>query len=153
MLQVYASKLSIKPDDKFILSSDLFFELLLTQRKLRVDQQVAAIMKSIDGATPVNSKAGPYTFISRDNVYLDFRYLSTGCKTVINVYSCPKTLFYAIECGNNAHLELLKLPRGKVIIPNAPFSLEDFSIDCQLITPDKTVHCSSFFELESNWDF
>lgn len=57
---------------------------------------------------------------TQDGSGLAITNLSTGCKTVINVYTFPNILFSVEEAGRNALEEALKLPWGSVVMSTLP---------------------------------
>lgn len=57
---------------------------------------------------------------TQDGSGVDITNLSTGCKTVINVYTFPNILFSVEEAGRNALEEALKLPWWSVVVSTLP---------------------------------
>lgn len=135
-------------DTKLIRKNDEWFNFKFLVSGLTTDDRVKEVMKAIDGAEP---KSDRLMDTPLDKGVL-ISYLSTGCKTALNIYNSPDTCFDACECGNNALLEILKLPKGKVLMPERPSSLTDFPIDINYVTHGGVFHCNSYNEFIRIWD-
>jgi hypothetical protein len=95
MLTIYTRKELIPTDMEYIRYNDTFFKgVALTD-----DSITKLILSSIDNAH-YNS---PETFIGRDEtlVALNKEHLSTGTKTLLNIYTNPAVCFDTLECGVN----------------------------------------------------
>lgn len=107
MLELYINRDDIK--EKILDFNDDFFDI--NKGKLSVDKIIANLAYKIDGAKFVSNTE----IKTRFGKILDTSYLSTGCKTAINVYLHPEMIINTVECGNNAMQEILKLENGKIL--------------------------------------
>lgn len=57
-------------------------------------------------------------FIDRFDVGVYFSNLSTGCKTIFNIYYHPDKIFSCIECGYNALDVIFKMQNGRIYLPD-----------------------------------
>lgn len=90
--------------------NDKFFNknTLLTDSNI-----VKRILRDIDGAVRVDNNRFQSKFSSSGIVSREF--LSTGCKTALNIVEHPDTVFSTIECGINALDVILTLHEGKIL--------------------------------------
>lgn len=114
-LNVYYRKEDIPNNLRYVLYNDGFF---IKRGMVDINGTIKSIIKSIDDGELVSSK----TFISQrhpDFGALFIDYLSTGCKTAINVYYSAEegTCIDTISCGYNAIGEILRLPQGNILYP------------------------------------
>ena len=129
--------------------NDAWFDANFRQSKIVMDAVVKRIIMQIDGSKVVDNR----TIITRFGEARTLDYLSTGCKTAINVYMFPDICFNAIECSSNSLQEILRLNRGYVIMPLRPLIEDDFDIDALLINNEgKAKVVKKFTELESLLD-
>jgi hypothetical protein len=100
MITLYTKKELIPNGIKFCAVNDLFF----VNTMLSDDPVVTKMLKEIDCATYIS----PKTFLGRDASLgaVGKEKLSTGVKTLINLYTHPDDCVSLIECGSNA-LQLL----------------------------------------------
>lgn len=111
-LRIY-TKISDIPDGLDVIDyNDKFFAGII----LKDDEVSKQILKEIDQAN-YNSKN---TFIGRDKSLgaLNKSFLSTGCKTLLNIISKPEFCFNVIECGQNALKLLAKIHDGNIFWKN-----------------------------------
>lgn len=130
MLYIYSDKDTIPKDKKYIDCNDIFFN---TKTTLSDGELVPYILQKIDGA----KKYSDLTFIPRNeklgSLYKEF--LSTGCKTLLNIISYNNYCFDLVECGNNVlHL----LPYISMNVKQASVFWRDYcfpfdSIDCNFM--------------------
>ena len=125
-LYVYTDKSEIPNDITLINDNDTFFDL----HTYLIDCEfIRYIIEEIDGSGYVDTE----TFKSGFNDDIIPRtYLSTGAKTIINVYHHPKNYCFNLTCcGNNALEALFSIRDGHVFweLPVVMFSLEDESCD------------------------
>lgn len=80
-------------------------------------------------------------YIKEDKMYSRFdkelcismKLLSTGCKTLINVYSFKNKIFDIVACGNNVIEEIFKLKKGNIFISCYIF-IPNFDFKVNVIT-------------------
>ena len=84
------------------------------------------------------------------DTYTDMLHLSTGCKTALNCLCYPDKIFNVMECGENALIEILRLPKAKIyfrdIVPLLLFVdvKRDFTLH---LGSDTEEHYTSYNEL------
>lgn len=127
MLELYVLK-DLRDDDRFKLCNDAYFSYAASYGMIKFDDFVKRMIREIDkseyiGDFRIKSRFGDYT------VLIDK--LSTGCKTVINIYSMIDRAFFIGECGKNALERIFSLKQGKCYT-NTFFIPPKFSgkIDC-----------------------
>lgn len=124
MITIFKNKKDIPQDKEYIELNDIFFNQN-TARKL--DERAEQFIERID-ASKLLSK---YRIRSRfDDIILNTDQLSTGCKTVLNVFYYPDKVFCLKECGNNALEVLYNLEKGSVYSEYAmiPFDIEKVAV-------------------------
>ena len=89
----------------FIRDNEDFF-MRVTINKL--DEKVNGLTRYTDGATYVNEQL----FRDRYGAYVPWSGMSTGGKTVLNVFYNPELCFNTAECGENAAADLKNLKQG-----------------------------------------
>lgn len=130
-------------------SNDLFFnEFRFTSNFNYKDPTVSKLIREIDGGVLIDS----HNFLAKNGDLISLSYLSTGCKTALSIYFNPDKWFDAVECGNNALVEILKLNHGKVVMYRKPYCEENFDLDVELITSQGTYHCTDFMECDYYWE-
>ncbi len=108
MLEVYMYEPERQP---MLTRNNEYFDL--NRANMVVDEKIKDIMMKIDGATYVSNKDIKSKF---GGSVIDSTRLSSGCKTVINVYMNPELLIDTTLCGNNALEEIFKLHQGKIYL-------------------------------------
>jgi hypothetical protein len=95
MITWYTDRNSIPSDMEYVKFNDAFF--LFTE--LKDDAVTARILSTIDKAKYVSASS----FMGRDESLgaLNKDYLSTGAKTLLNIYANPNICFNLIEVGVN----------------------------------------------------
>lgn len=108
MITIYKNKKDIPEHMEYIELNDIFFNQNTAQK---LDIHAQKVIEEIDRARLL----GKYKIESRFNqVTLDIDCLSTGCKTVLNVFYYPDKVFCMKECGNNALEILYQFEEGSV---------------------------------------
>lgn len=130
-LHLYLNREDIPERTQFCMENDLFFN---GNTMLTDSEGCKAALKVIDKAT-YNS---PQTFIGRDSSLgaLYREYLSTGCKTILNIIQHPDICFSLIECGRNAKEFVLQLKNGNALWVPDQLEIED-DVQCDVICNDK----------------
>lgn len=125
-LKVYARREDVPAGMKVVDVSDIFFD----SYELKEDALTSKILMDIDKAI----YSSPTTFIGRDEELgsLNKSFLSTGCKTLLNIAYHPDICFNVQLCGQNV-LDLLYLIRNGNVLWEHPvlFSLDD-SLECDI---------------------
>lgn len=126
-LAVFTDKSKIPKDIKFVNYNDIFFgEVLLNETEL-----VKTVLEKVDRAI----YHSPTSFIGRDKDLgaLHKSYLSTGCKTLLNIISNPNICFDVCECGPNALTLLSYIKNGYVYWHNPALQvLETYECDIKV---------------------
>lgn len=146
MLTIYMSKTCIPKDLMFVTNNEDEFDLNFMADCSRFDDTVKGLIKRIDGSTLMPDNSIP-SILTKFNNRLDITYLSTGCKTAINVHLMSEVCFSLNECGNNAIIEILRFNSGTVYLDYEPFSWDDFMVDCLLVSDLGRKRCSTFSDL------
>lgn len=150
MLTLYTSPDILETTNKHILchADDDFDSWFVEQQNGVVDDTVKHLMKAIDGSEYTSG----YTMKTREGRTLDMTYLSTGCKTAINVYTRTDCIVLAQECGDNALIEILQLHQGNVIMLRKPWvDIDGFDTDCELIVDEEHYICKDFDDCDRYW--
>ncbi len=124
MITIFKNKKDIPQNKEYIELNDIFFNQN-TARKL--DERAEQFIERID-ASKLLSK---YRIRSRfDDIILNTDQLSTGCKTVLNVFYYPDKVFCLKECGNNALEVLYNFEKGSVYSEYAmiPFDIDKVAV-------------------------
>ena len=121
--------------DKVQFFNDAFF--MFNINNIVFDDIVKYLMKVIDGV----EYAGNNCFYSKyGGVALHVSELSTGCKTAINVYSCPDKIFDIGECGNNALAAICNLKRGNIYTDEF-VNTDTFNNTVRVVCKNKGIDC------------
>lgn len=124
MITIYKNKKDIPQNKEYIELNDVFFN---KNTVLVLDEHAEEIVEQIDGA----KLDGKFKIKSKFNeVTLDVDCLSTGCKTVLNVFYFPEKVFCMKECGDNALEVLYALENGGVYSNYAviPFDMPEVQV-------------------------
>lgn len=145
MLTIYRYKDLI--DTELKTENDAWFDAIFLEDYYFTDATVRSLMLSIDKAVPYGTRnmTTPYGLCA------SMSFLSTGCKTAINIYAFPDYCFDALGCGNNARVEMLKLQRGRVYMSELPCSDDNFPMNAELVTDSGRLRCGSYEELKDLW--
>jgi len=109
MLNIY-----LKNCDDVIMCNDYFFStetynLVLQQKELR------DLIENIEGVKFIDNR----NIISKFNQeYIGLNFISTGCKTVMNILTHPELVFTSDECGINLLEHIYKIKVGSVFMRN-----------------------------------
>lgn len=145
MLKIYTTP-DLVSTDIIIKDNDRYFhdQFMKPSSKREIDDKMKELMLEIDGSTYIGSQA----IKTRYGAIKDLDFLSTGCKTAINVYSSPDKVIDTLECGGNAAVEIMKLNKGSAIITGMPAAECDAwdELHCEIIGENKTIVCTSFNE-------
>ena len=125
-LVIYTSKEELMVGMQYVNYNDQFFQWMY----LHDDETTKTILREIDRAR-YNSKT---TFIGRDKDLgvLNKEYLSSGCKTLLNILYNPDKCFDISLCGNNA-LSLLRLIKNGNVVWRKPVLHFVGESDCDII--------------------
>jgi hypothetical protein len=147
MLELYVNKEDIPKSDNLISFNDAFFNL--RYGGLDIDDAIINIIKTIDGSVYL----GNGRFHTKFDEIIGLDSISTGCKTVINVYKNPDKLFDCTECGNNALELIFRLKNGRVYCSMAP-AYPDFYTPVDVMIhgyKNEKKHFSDLGALIDNW--
>ena len=112
MLKLYLGEID-KNNKNYCEYNDAWFDR--NTDKIKFESIVLDIIKKIDNVDYAGNKRVFSKFLK--DTAISVEELSTGCKTVINVYSFPNKIFTAVECGDNALQVLFNLKRGNIYLP------------------------------------
>lgn len=139
-IRLYTDSDMIQNNPKYVLDNEAFFGRYDTVW----DEFSKSIINIIDGGMFCDE----FTFYDRYNVRLYNAYLSTGTKTLLNIYSYPEHVFDFRECGDNCIELFLKRMVGAIYVPN----LEDNQVyylsgrnDCRIFL--NNLECVDFMEV------
>lgn len=124
MITIYKAKKDIPQDMEYVELNDVFFN---KNTVLVLDDNAKKIVEQIDEA----QLEGKFKIKSKFNgVILDVDCLSTGCKTVLNVFYFPQKVFCMKECGDNALEVLYALKHGAAYSDYAiiPFDMNEVKV-------------------------
>lgn len=144
MITIYKNKKDIPPNKEYVELNDIFFN---KNTSLVLDEQAKKIIKQIDEA----ELNGKFKIKSKFNgVILDVDCLSTGCKTVLNVFYFPDKVFCLKECGDNALEILYALKQGAVYSDYAmiPFDMKEVQVRSGI----ETKIINDYEELKEWWN-
>ena len=145
MLNVYIG--SIKSDN-LVRFNDAWFDRHL--KGLKVDANIKYFMKKIDESTYIKEHK-MYSRFDKE-LCVSMEQLSTGCKTLINVYSFNDKIFDVIECGDNVIDEIFRLKQG--ILCKDAVLVEYMTRDISRITTEQlATHLLSNFTGSLKGDF
>lgn len=150
MLTIYKTSSLVPKDLEVVRTNDSYFNLKFAKEQgLDVDDTVRNLINTID-------KSEPETKLDLRGIsgeLVSYRKLSTGCKTAINIYKHNDTCFDTLECGNNAIMEIIKLPKGHAVIRRRPLNLQgdNFEVNCKVVTPKGEVICKDYNTLAQQW--
>ena len=110
MLNIYFREKDVPEWMQLIKTNDAYFN---ANTVLTGTDDEARILMNVDNAV-YNT---PESFIGRDKDIgaLYREYLSTGCKTALNILTHKNKCFSVVECGQNAKEEILLLKEGNVL--------------------------------------
>lgn len=116
MLNVYCINIPSELQSRLVQYNDQFFDMEFYSKKAAVDQNIINLIKHIDGSKYAGN--GFIRTVAGNGP--DLTYLSTGCKTAINVYTFSNYIFSLEEIGDNAKEEIFKLKTGNIVIDTLP---------------------------------
>ena len=109
MLNVYIGDIK---SDNLVRFNDAWFDRHL--KGLQVDDNIKYFMKKIDESIYIKEHK-MYSRFDKE-LCISMKQLSTGCKTLINVYRFKDKIFDVIECGDNVIEEIFRLQQGNIYI-------------------------------------
>ena len=143
MLTIYKDRKDIPQEKEYVELNDLFFN---QNTVLKLDEHAKWIVEQIDAAKLLT----PFKIESKFNgVVLDVDRLSTGCKTVLNVFYYPEKVFCCKECGDNALEILYQMKCGSIYSEYAMIPLDVENIKVYLGKENKQL--TDYEELKEWW--
>jgi hypothetical protein len=130
-LHVYENVNELPNGITYIKSNDSFFD---AGGIIRGDEFSKNVLSRIDGSEYCNESSFYSKFVKDKVVSKDK--LSTGAKTLINIYDNPNYCFDTCECGNNA-LKMLFEIRDGYVLWRKPVVCADKNYDCDIIFEEK----------------
>ena len=122
--------------------NDAWFDLFYLGKDFIITDEAARDIKIIDGSTYYKGTTMPTRF----DEYISMAYLSTGCKTAMNVTMFTNICFSTIETGDQALLEILKKTDGNILPDMEPFSWDAFTMSAVIKYGGKEFRCNSYLE-------
>lgn len=142
MIKIYKEKKQIPSTIEYIELNDVFFN---QNTASKIDNNAKKIIEYIDNSELISK----YKIKSKFNeTVLDIDQLSTGCKTVLNVYYFPNKVFCIKECGNNALEMLYKLEKGMVY---SDYAMIPFDIGKVQVCNNKNYKIIDDYENLKEW--
>lgn len=147
-LKIYQNREEIPEGIRVVDVNDSWFN---QYTKLRDIEKVKQILWSVDEARRADDTHF-YPKIDPDGK-IPKMFLSTGCKTALNVLSQPDICFNVIECGDNALTEILRLQNGCVLweIVSVAYLCDDESVDVIIEDMHFTEASSAIEYLYKGW--
>lgn len=127
MLHLYNDKQDIPEGIEYVRDNVQFF-MDVTYNKL--DERVNGLLKNTDGAVYLN----PEQFTDKWGNTVSWLDLSTGGKTVLNIFYNENYCFDTLECGRNALTDLKNLRQGRAF-PDYICNLDGID-ECDVIVDD-----------------
>lgn len=133
MITILKNKKDIPQGKKYIELNDIFFN---QNTAGKLDDRAAQFIEKIDDSKLLSK----YKIRSRfDDITLNIDQLSTGCKTVLNVFYYPDKVFCLKECGNNALEVLYGFEKGFVYSEYAMIPFEMDPVEVQTLGGKKVI--------------
>lgn len=121
MLNIYIGKDNIPEDKEIVLDNEAYFALT----EISGNEFTREVIQNIEGGTYFDN----ISYLDRFGVKLYINALSTGSKTLLNLYYHPDKIFYCQEMGLNARRMIFKLKEGSALF-NKNFN--QFDVDDNL---------------------
>ena len=130
-LNIFIRKCDIPEGIQYVKVNDIFFDI---ETELKDDEFNKRVLSDIDKAEYVSN----LTFLGRTKEFgsLFKNNLSTGTKTLLNIYNHPNKCFDVCECGNNA-LKLLPLIKEGNILWEMPAITYSGESKCNMVVNNK----------------
>lgn len=128
-LHIYTKRNDVPENIQIEDDNDTFFNGTINN-----DSTTSKILKYIEQAEYANQTG----FYGRDSDLgmINSQYLSTGCKTLLNVLYNPNRCFNLIECGQNA-LEVLPLIKEGYVLWEYPILFDRITDSCDISVKGK----------------
>ena len=144
MITIFKNKRDIPQDKEYIELNDIFFN---QNTAGKLDERAVQFIEKIDNSELL----GKYKIRSRfEDVVLNIDQISTGCKTVLNVFYYPDKVFCLKECGNNALEILYSFEKGFVYSEYAMIPFEMDRVEVQTLAGKKVI--DDYEELKEWWE-
>lgn len=144
MITIFKNKKDIPQDKEYIELNDIFFN---QNTAGKLDERAAEFIEKIDGAKLLSK----FKICSRfDDITLNIDQLSTGCKTVLNVFYYPDKVFCLKECGNNALEVLYGFEKGFAYSEYAMIPFEMKKVEVQTLSGKRVI--DDYEELKEWWE-
>ena len=142
MITIFKQKNDIPEDLEYIELNDVFFN---QHTASLLDENAVSLIQKIDHSEMISK----YRMKSRfSDIALDIDCLSTGCKTILNVFYFPDRVFGLKECGNNALNIFYQLEKGYVYSEYALIPLE---MNCVMVQDHMGKRMISDYEELKEW--
>lgn len=144
MITIFKNKKDIPQEKEYIELNDIFFNQKTAEK---LDERAAYFIEQIDDSKLLSK----YKIRSRfDDITLNVDQLSTGCKTVLNIFYYPDKVFCLKECGNNALEVLYGFEKGFVYSEYAMIPFEMGKVAVQTLGGNRVI--DDYEKLKEWWE-
>ena len=144
MITIFKNKRDIPQDKEYVELNDIFFN---QNTAGKLDGKAAKFIEQIDDSKLLSK----YKIRSRfEDITLNTDQLSTGCKTVLNIFYYPDKVFRLKECGNNALEIVYGFEKGFVYSEYSmiPFDIEKVTV--QTLNGNRII--DNYEDLKEWWE-
>lgn len=144
MITIFKNKRDIHQDKEYVELNDIFFN---QNTAGKLDGKAAKFIEQIDDSKLLSK----YKIRSRfEDITLNTDQLSTGCKTVLNIFYYPDKVFCLKECGNNALEIVYGFEKGFVYSEYSmiPFDIEKVTV--QTLNGNRII--DNYEDLKEWWE-
>ncbi len=144
MITIFKNKRDIPQDKEYVELNDIFFN---QNTAGKLDEKAAKFIEQIDDSKLLSK----YKIRSRfEDITLNTDQLSTGCKTVLNIFYYPDKVFCLKECGNNALEIVYGFEKGFVYSEYSmiPFDIEKVTV--QTLNGNRII--DNYEDLKEWWE-
>ena len=144
MITIFKNKRDIPQDKEYVELNDIFFN---QNTAGKLDGKAAKFIEQIDDSKLLSK----YKIRSRfEDITLNTDQLSTGCKTVLNIFYYPDKVFCLKECGNNALEIVYGFEKGFVYSEYSmiPFDIEKVTV--QTLNGNRII--DNYEDLKEWWE-
>lgn len=144
MITIFKNKRDIPQDKEYVELNDIFFN---QNTAGKLDGKAAKFIEQIDDSKLLSK----YKIRSRfEDITLNTDQLSTGCKTVLNIFYYPDKVFCLKECGNNALEIVYGFEKGVVYSEYSmiPFDIEKVTV--QTLNGNRII--DNYEDLKEWWE-
>lgn len=144
MITIFKNKRDIPQDKEYVELNDIFFN---QNTAGKLDGKAAKFIEQIDDSKLLSKCKIRSRF---EDITLNTDQLSTGCKTVLNIFYYPDKVFCLKECGNNALEIVYGFEKGFVYSEYSmiPFDIEKVTV--QTLNGNRII--DNYEDLKEWWE-